>query len=409
MPSWISHSSSPDPELVSINLPWSKSMVNRLLLIFQVAGLPLNALTVFCDSQDSKELLDALQQKQGLISAGEGAAPYRFMLAFAAAKNLKCTLTAKGSMLRRSIAPLVNSLRDAGAEIDYAGAEGFPPVLIRSGIREFGKLQVNTETSSQFASALMLVAPLFPGKKHIQTSTKRVSEAYLKMSAALMEACGVAVTLDPNIEVSEGMYALPKPLPVEADWSAAAFFYSLCCMMRGTAFSFEGLKQDSLQGDSILPELFAGLGVRTEWNPNGSQCFAAQQNQKPAAHVDFSDTPDLLPAFLVACAAQKLRIHVTGIDHLAYKESNRLELLQRNFRKVQVSFQPQEKGWTLDASAWNPGISVVFETGKDHRIAMAFALFAVFTPVGLDDTDCVSKSFPGFWEQLRKCNLYLHD
>jgi 3-phosphoshikimate 1-carboxyvinyltransferase len=383
-------------------------MVNRLLLIFKVAGLPLDDLAPYCDSQDSKELWDALKHHEGQISAGEGAAPYRFMLAYAASKGLNCTLTAKGSMLRRSIAPLVNSLREAGAEIDYTGADGFPPVLIRSGIREFGKLQVNTETSSQFASALMLVAPLFPGKKYIETSTKRVSEAYLHMSAALMEACGVAVTLDPNIEVSEGMYALPKPFPVETDWSAAAFFYSLACMMPGTAFSVEGLKQHSLQGDSILPELFACLGVRTEWNPNGIACCATQQNQKPVAHVDFSDTPDLLPAFLVACAAQKRRIHVTGIDHLAYKESNRLELLQRNFRKIKVSFQPQAKGWTLDASGWNPGTSVVFETGKDHRIAMAFALLAVFTPVGLDDTACVAKSFPGFWEELRKCNLYLN-
>lgn len=409
MPSWISHSSSPDPEQVSIQLPWSKSLINRLLLIFRVAGLPLDALSAYCDSQDSMELLDALQQKEGLISAGEGAAPYRFMLAYAAAKDLKCTLIAKGSMLRRSIAPLVRSLREAGAEIDYAGAEGFPPVVIRSGIREFGRLQVNTETSSQFASALMLVAPLFPGKKYIKTSNHRVSEPYLHMSAALMDACGVPVQLHPNIEISEGMYAPPKPLPVEADWSAAAFFYSLACMMRSTAFSFEGLKQHSLQGDSILPELFSGLGVHTTWNPKGVECFAAQENQKPVAHVDFSGTPDLLPAFLVACAAQKQRIHVTGIDHLAYKESNRLELLQRNFRKVQVSFQPQENGWILDAAAWNPDASVVFETGKDHRMAMAFALFAVFAPVGLDDTACVSKSFPGFWEQLRKCNLYLND
>ncbi|MEN9511635.1 MAG: hypothetical protein RLZZ370_1454 [Bacteroidota bacterium] len=408
MPSWISHSSSPDPEKVSISLPWSKSIVNRLLLIFRVAGFPLDALSDYCDSQDSIELLEALQHKDGLISAGEGAAPYRFMLAYAAAQDLKCTLTARGSMLRRSIAPLVESLREAGAQLDYASAEGFPPVIIRSGIREFGKLQVNTETSSQFASALMLVAPLFPGKKHIQTSASRVSEPYLKMSAALMDACGIPVQLHPDIEISEGLYSLPNPLPVEADWSAAAFFYSLASMTRGTVFSFHGLKQDSLQGDSVLPQLYAGLGVRTEWNPNGSQCFAAQQNQSPATHLDFSDTPDLLPAFLVACAVQKLRIHVTGIDHLAYKESDRLELLQRNFKKIHVSFQPEQRGWTLDASGWKPETSVVFETGKDHRIAMAFALFAVFTPVGLDDTTCVSKSFPGFWEELRKCNLYLN-
>lgn len=408
MPSWISHSALPNPQRVAIHLPRSKSMVNRLLLIFKVAGFPLDDLAVYCDSQDSKELMAALAHHEGQISAGEGAAPYRFMLAYAAAKGLKCTLTAKGSMLRRSIAPLVNSLRDAGAEIDYTDAEGFPPVRIKSGIREFGKWQVNTETSSQFASALMLVAPLFSGKKIIQTSTRRVSEAYLHMSAALMNACGVAASLEPNIEVSEGMYALPSPLPVEADWSAAAFFYSLACMMPGTAFSFEGLKQNSLQGDSILTELFAGLDVCTEWNANGTECYTAPPNQKPAAQIDFSDIPDLLPAFLAACAAQKRRIHVTGIEHLAYKESNRLELLQRNFTKIHVSFQPEHQGWTLDATGWKPEASVVFETGKDHRIAMAFALFAVFGPVGLDDTACVAKSFPGFWEELRKCNLYLN-
>jgi 3-phosphoshikimate 1-carboxyvinyltransferase len=402
-------SSGPEFGHADIKLPWSKSLVNRILMLHRIAGLPLEKLESYCDCQDSLDLFHALQSGQARICVGEGAAPYRFMLALMSAEHRRITLDASGSMLQRNISPLVDALNDAGAEIRYAGTVGNPPVIIEKGLPDFQALSIDTSVSSQFASALMLVAPLFSGEKIIHTRGKRVSEPYLKMSAALMECYGVHATHDAckaEIQISPGMYLQPDLIPLEADWSAAAFFYTLSVLNPRCSIALEGLSRPSLQGDSALPELFAGLGVQTKWIQLGGILLQGQaQPVALPALIDFSDIPDLLPAFLVACAVRNVQIKVYGVAHLAQKESNRLAMLAKNFRNMGVAFYPEQASWVMDARQFNLPDNLHVETGNDHRMAMAFATLAVIKPVVLDNIQCTAKSFPGFWDQLKKCNL----
>lgn len=399
-----------EPCKAEIRLPWSKSLVNRLLLIHRIADLPLETLEPYCDCRDSRELYKALQQNTTHILVGEGAAPYRFCMALMAAFNKQVILEARGSMLHRDISPLVDALNAAGARIKYLGEPGKPPVLIEQGLHDFHGFVIDTEKSSQFASALMLVAPLFPGEKRIQTTGQSVSIPYLNMSAGLMAEYGVRVAQnlpESEIRIAAGSYKQPRQFPVETDWSAAAFFFTLVAIKPGSGIHLEGLHQHSLQGDSILPELFKPLGVETRWTQHGLDLFAVEPSTPLPAELNFSAFPDLLPAYLVACAARKQRISISGIGHLALKESNRTETLAQNFRTLGVDFFPEPDYWVFDASGFHIPDGLLIETAKDHRMAMAFAMLGLLKPLAMDDVDCVSKSFPGFWDALKKCNLNL--
>lgn len=395
-----------------IRLPWSKSLVNRLLLIHRVAGWSLSELEFCCDSNDSRELYMALQSGKDRICVGEGAAPYRFTLALMAALPRKVVLDAGGSMLHRDIAPLVDALNDGGADIRYLGEHGKPPVSIEQGLSGFQGLCITTEGSSQFASALMLVAPLFPGEKVIQTIGKSVSMPYLSMSAALMTQYGVRAILeiaDGQIRIAEGRYQKPSTLRVETDWSAAAFFYTLMVIHPALRIHIAGLHQESLQGDSILPKLYQPLGVVTQWQEQGLTLLTSNVSAPPPQELDFSAYPDLLPAFLVACAVRKHRIRIHGIAHLALKESDRTQIMAENFRNMGVHFFPEHDYWMFDAGGFIMPEGLHIKTANDHRIAMAFALLAAIKPISIDDIFCVNKSFPGFWDELKKCNLNLEN
>lgn len=407
MSPYLIHSGPEIPE-TEIRLPWSKSIVNRLLLIHYLAGLPLTELEPYCDCSDSRELYKALLQQNQHINIGEGAAPFRFCLALMTALNKHLILDARGSMLHRDISPLVDALNAAGASIKYLGETGKPPVIIEHGLNGFKDLTVDTENSSQFASALMLVAPLFSGEKVIEITGNSVSTPYLKMSAALMFHYGVQVQIDfkkAQIHISEGTYNKQHVLPVEADWSAAAFFYTLVSIHPETSIRIKGLHRNSLQGDSILPELFTPLGVETRWNEEGLELLSCKPSIPLPPEMDFREFPDLLPAFLVACAVGKRRVRINGIAHLAMKESNRTETLFLNFRKLGVDFFHDKNCWVFNADKFHIPDGLTIETAKDHRMAMAFAMLAVLKPLRLDDADCVNKSFPCFWDELKKCNL----
>lgn len=394
---------------VQISLPWSKSLINRLLMIYRVGGFPLEQLLPYCDCRDSRELFEALKSNDVRISGGEGAAPYRFTLALMAALNRPITLEATGSMQKRSIAPLVDALREAGAEIKYLKQYGYPPVQILRGIKAFHRLKVRSEQSSQFASALMLVAPLFPGEKRIFTGTG-VSSAYLQMSAALMKHCGVNTHFQQDTQeiiVASGSYAKPVQLPVEADWSAAAFFYVLASIQPELTLRMDGLSSQSLQGDCVLPELFSYLGVHTRRYSDGIEIHGGIPGNSMPGSLNFSSVPDLLPAFLVAAAVGKQHFRVEGVSHLAFKESDRLEAMARNLALFHVSFQAGGNDWIFDARSFRLNEKAYIQTFGDHRIAMAFAMLGALQEIQLDDGDCAAKSFPGFWEQLSLCKLNL--
>lgn len=369
------------------------------MMAARMAGANPSALAGLSDSGDTTHLLMALMADDQInIYIGEGAAPLRFFLAYRAARNLPCRITGSSALLSRPLLPLLYALEDAGAGLiidEHA-------VLLTRGMQRFGRLRLEPQVSSQFASALMLVAPLFHGEKSMVFEESPASLPYLEMTAAVMRSFGVETVIhDSGIDIRPGEYRMPEVLPLEADWSAAAFFYSLALCIPGTNIHMSGLKESSLQGDRMAAILYQKLGVDTTFSHDGAAILA---KRPVAAHIiyefDLRDQPDLAPALMAACAFTGTRARFRGIENLVYKESDRLHAMDVNLKAFGVHMNRiSDHEVEIDASDIRFPDSAVIQTFHDHRIAMAMAVFALKTELTFDDAACVNKSFPGFWHE----------
>jgi|GEM_PF-2485371 3-phosphoshikimate 1-carboxyvinyltransferase len=400
----------PAPDRVDIHLPWSKSHVNRLLLIDALARRNPERLSSYCDSNDSRELLQSLQNDNAAVNSGEGATPLRFLLAYRTAMNLTGRIDVSGTMQQRQAGSLVDALNALGADIRTEN--GYAPIHIHRGIDRFDRVMVDAQRSSQAVSALLLLAPLFPGTKTILTPGGRVSESYVAFSAGCLEHEGIRVETAPElIRVHPGSYASETSTQTpERDWSAAAFFLSLAVAMPGTAFHFPGLTLPSLQGDARALSYWQPFGLQYRTEPDGITCQCNADLRRPLPEsMDFAAVPDLVPAWIIAasvCTAAQVRL--TGTAHLSQKESNRMQRMAAGLKAWDVQLFEQEGDWILDTRQREIR-PLQIQTGGDHRIAMAFAVAAALTTVELDDSHCVAKSFPGFFNELEACNLLFQE
>ena len=400
----------PAPDRVDIHLPWSKSHVNRLLLIDALARRNPEHLAGYCDSNDSRELLLSLQNDKDAVNSGEGATPLRFLLAYRAAMNLHGRIDVSGTMQQRQVGSLVDALNALGADIRTEN--GYAPIHIHRGINHFDRVTVDAQRSSQAVSALLLLAPLFPGTKTILTPGGRVSESYVAFSAGCLEREGIRAETAPElIRVHPGSYASETSTQTpERDWSAAAFFLSLAVAMPGTDFHFPRLSLPSLQGDARALSYWQpfGLQYRTETDGISVWCQPDMTQTLPES-VDFSAVPDLVPAWIIAAAMRtSTEIRLTGTAHLSDKESNRMQRLAAGLKAWDIQLFEKEGDWILDTRQREIR-PLQIQTGSDHRIAMAFAVAAALTTVELDDSHCVAKSFPGFFNELEACNLLFQE
>jgi 3-phosphoshikimate 1-carboxyvinyltransferase len=398
------------PSRVEICLPWSKSHVNRILLIDALAKRNPERLAPYCDSNDSAELLRSLQSKADRVNSGEGATPLRFLLAYRAAMNLPGRIDVSGTMQQRQVGSLVDALNALGADIRTEN--GYAPIHIHRGIDRFDRVTVDAQRSSQAVSALLLLAPLFPGTKTIHTPGGRISESYVAMSAACLEREGIRVETEPEqIRVMPGTYKQTATEPVpERDWSAAAFFLSLAIAMPGTEFHFPGLTLPSLQGDARALSYWQPFGMQYRNETDGITCQCHPDLRGPLPEsMDFADVPDLVPAWIIAAAVRtNAEICLTGTAHLSDKESNRMQRMAEGLAGWDINLSENKGHWVLDTC--NRTIRpLCIQTGGDHRIAMAFSTAAALTAVELDDLHCVAKSFPGFFNELEACNLSLQE
>ena len=400
----------PAPDRVVIHLPWSKSHVNRLLLIDALARRDPERLAGYCDSNDSRELLLGLQNDKDAVNSGEGATPLRFLLAYRAAMNLPGRIDVSGTMQQRQAGSLVDALNALGADIRTEN--GYAPIHIHRGIDRFDRVMVDAQRSSQAVSALLLLAPLFPGTKTVLTPGGRVSESYVAFSAGCLEREGIRVAIEPEaIHVHPGPYKAQAPArQPERDWSAAAFFLSLTVAMPGTDFHFPGLSLPSLQGDARSLSCWQPFGLQYRNEAGGITCQCNPNLRRPLPEsMDFAAVPDLVPAWIMAAAmGTETLVRLTGTAHLSQKESNRMERMAAGLKAWDIQLFEQEGDWILDTRQKKIR-PLYIHTGSDHRIAMAFAVAAALTKVELDDRQCVAKSFPGFFNELEACNLLFQE
>lgn len=388
----------------AIHLPGSKSTSNRELIIRAIYGLPYTFRNL-SPSTDTKELNAALRKrKPQRIRAGEGGAPYRFLLAYLCTRPGIWELEASGSMQQRPIGPGVDALRKLGAQIDYLGKEGYPPVKIDGSRMKGGTVVVDATISSQFISALMLIGPTLPKGLRIRLDGEVVSQSYIDMTAYLMETWAAKVNVGEKvIEIAPGGYsAWRKSHTIESDWSAASPYYLITAFSEDAAIELLGLEYNSIQGDSVITELGNMFGVETMAHVRDQGVLLLPKDDVISdITMEISNHPDLVPYLAVWSIGQSIPMRMSGIDHLAWKESNRLESLARELPQVGGSFSREGEYWVAQPGPLPEGVPEIFSHG-DHRIAMAFAPLSMLTgQILIRQAEVVAKSYPAFWDDMK--------
>lgn len=401
---------------IHIDLPTSKSLSNRWLVLNHLLGSPF--LLRKTSSADDTQLLALLlrQLKRGSSThfycqnAGTVA---RFMLAILAITPGKWTLSGDPRLKERPMAPLIEALRGMGCDILCTEHEGFLPLTITGTTPARKMAELDPSASSQFVSAMLLIGPCMPNGLTLTLTDRASSRPYVEMTCAVLRQAGIEASVSANnrvYRVGERRAALSASKPVvtiERDWSSASYIYAAAALLPGVRMRMPGLSlSHTLQGDSVVAQLFADLGVTTQElrSPyraaTRSIAIRGGGTAKTLFEYNFIDCPDLLPAVLVTCAALGIKAKLKGVKNLRIKESDRLEALRQELAKMGGRMTISETSVTLYPSVLHPTEPVC--THNDHRIAMAFAVLTLRYPdLVIQNPETVSKSFPNFWEQLR--------
>lgn len=383
-----------------VQLPASKSEANRALIIAALAGGE-SELQNLSEANDTQLLQRLLKSDSETIDAEDAGTVMRFLTAYYAVTGQQKTLTGTERMCQRPIKVLVEALQELGAGITYLGEEGYPPLQI-SGFKGSGKkhLKVRSDISSQYVSALLMVAPLLPEGLELELEGKIGSRPYIEMTLALMKHFGVEANFEGNtITVPHQVYQ-PATFAVESDWSAASYWYSMVALAKEADITLLGLREDSHQGDKAIVDIMRRLGVYTEFKSEGVRLTKKHAEKRVA--FDFSNCPDLAQTIVALCAASGVAVEMTGLESLRIKETDRIQALQIEVLAMGASLDERTPG----IFQMNPTLMINrelnFRTYQDHRMAMAFAPIALLQPVQIQDPEVVRKSYPRFWEDLEK-------
>ena len=394
-----------NPIHTKIRLSSSKSESNRALIINAVSGnkCKLENLSDARDTVTMQRLLLSGEKTLDVIDAGT---TMRFLIALMAAKGENKILTGTARMCERPVKILVEALRSLGAEIDYLGNEGYPPVEIKGFKSKTDKIQIQGDVSSQYISALLMISPLLPNGLQLELTGKVTSRPYIEMTLELMKHFGVSHTWTNNsISVSKQEYTANE-YRIESDWSGASYWFSVVSLADQAEIELIGLKQNSLQGDSAIVKIMEKLGVTSKFTPDG--ILLTKQNSEKEETIDFADCPDLAQTVVACAAAKGVKLKITGIESLKIKETDRILALQNELKKYNASFNELSDGWYEVIPSTSIPENIKISTYDDHRMAMAFAPLAFRANIEIEDKHVVNKSYPGYWEDLKKAGFILN-
>jgi 3-phosphoshikimate 1-carboxyvinyltransferase len=384
----------------SVNLPASKSESNRALIIQALSGAAAE-LHNLSEANDTKVITHLLQSTADVLNAEDAGTVMRFMTAYLAVTNQHKTITGTPRMLHRPIGILVDALRQLGAQIEYLGQEGYPPLQFK-GIdrtRQYpDTLPVRGDISSQYISALLMVAPLFPQGLNIELEGRIGSRPYILMTLSLMKHFGVQGTFNGTSIVIPPQTYKANQYTIESDWSGASYWYSLVALAKEATVELKGLRQTSFQGDSVIATIMEHLGVRTTFVAD--EVILTKTDRVEPFRFDFTDCPDLAQTIAVVAATKGIAAEMTGLESLRIKETDRIAALQQELRKVGGDLEDKGNGLFQVVPARNIVGKPTFQTYEDHRMAMAFAPLALITPIIIEEPGVVRKSYPGFWQDL---------
>lgn len=384
-------------------LPASKSISNRALIINALAGNK-SGLHNLSDANDTQLMLRLVSSSDKTIDVEDAGTTMRFLTAFFAVTNQNKVLTGTARMKERPIALLVDGLRKLGSEINYLGIEGFPPhEIVNFSGQKTNQLAMRGDVSSQYISALMMVAPLLPQGLHLQLQGKIGSRPYIEMTAAIMKHFGADCEFKNDTIVVGHQKYTPAEYTIESDWSAASYWFAFAALSENADILLPRLFDKSLQGDSVIAELMKPLGVTAQ--KQGDLLKLTKSTTAKEISWDFTHCPDLAQTVAVVCAVKGIKGNFTGLESLRIKETDRIAALQNELGKIGGSLIEHDlEHWTLVPSDHIPS-SASFATYKDHRMAMAFAPLCTRMEVDIQNPDVVRKSYPNFWNDLRSFGI----
>jgi 3-phosphoshikimate 1-carboxyvinyltransferase len=391
------------PIRARIKLAASKSECNRALIIDALTHFQCE-LSNISEARDSQTMLRLLQSDELTADVIDAGTTMRFLTAYFTVTNQKKRMTGTPRMCERPIGILVDALRTLGAYIDYENVTGYPPLMLNGFVYSGqNELRIRGNVSSQYISALLLIAPSLPDGLTIILEGEVGSRPYIEMTLKQMEYFGIVYEADWNtniIQVKPSQYQ-PKNYAIESDWSGASYWYSIVALAADAEVELLGLKENSLQGDSDIVNIMAHLGVESTFTDHG-----VLLKKIPAAATlswDFTDCPDLAQTVAVCCAVKNIHLTLTGVESLKIKETDRIFALQEELKKLGAELNEVEANLKYEvvrkADSTTASTPSIF-TYDDHRMALAFAPVGMVHDIIIEEPGVVVKSYPGYWNDL---------
>jgi 3-phosphoshikimate 1-carboxyvinyltransferase len=393
---------------LTLDIAASKSESNRALIIKALAGgnAELSNLANARDTETMQHLLSTNEKVRDVLDAGT---TMRFCTAYYAISGSQHLMTGTTRMQQRPIGILVDALRELGAEIDYQKEDGYPPHLITGFDRSkaVNKLTIQGDVSSQYISALLMIAPSLPEGLTLELTGKIGSKPYIQMTLNLMEHFGIKAKWSENIISIPAQKYNDISYKIEGDWSGASYWYSIVALADEAEVELIGLRQNSNQGDSVLAKMMPQLGVATEYTERGIILTKCKSNSNFT--WDFTHCPDIAQTISVICAVKGVKARLTGLESLRIKETDRIEAIKNELEKFGVSVKTEgDEAISLDGAEFNHDFKdILINTYEDHRMAMAYAPLALINKLAIEEPDVVKKSYPDFWRDLKKAGFQI--
>jgi len=391
-----------------LNITGSKSETNRLLLL--KALFPNITLANTSNSDDSEVMQKALAGNDEIVDIHHAGTAMRFLTAyFAVNEGREVVMTGSSRMQERPIKILVETLAQLGVEISYLKEEGYPPIKIKGKKVTASKVNLAANVSSQYISALLLVASKLENGLELTLEGEITSIPYIKMTLALLKDLDIKTSFEGNvIKVYPKEAVETKEMIVESDWSSASYFFSLVALADAAKITLSSYKENSLQGDSELVSLYEKMGVKTTFENNKMTLEKVAGFNYQDVNFELNNTPDIAQTIVVTCLGLGIGCHLTGLHTLKIKETDRLEALRIELTKLGANISVTNDSLTLVPSQ-NINHNIHIATYNDHRMAMAFAPLAVKVPIIINDAEVVSKSYPDFWNDLKALNFQISE
>jgi len=385
----------------TIQLPASKSISNRALILNALSLAPFD-IDNLSDCDDTNVMIEAFRSGSNLIDVKAAGTSMRFLTAFLARTPGEWVITGTERMKERPINILVDALTSLGARIKYQGKVGYPPLQIKGTALNGGDIYLAGDVSSQFISALLMIAPTMNEGLTIHLEGNVISVPYIKLTLEMMSQFGVKTHWEGNrIRIHPEEYK-PTHYTVESDWSAASYWYEMAALAEDPRIELKGLFKNSMQGDSKVAELFTDLGIATEYTSDSVILTKTNRKTKKMFH-NFVNEPDLAQTFVVTCCMLGIPFMFTGLQSLKIKETDRIEALKAEMKKLgYIVYDSENSILEWDGERCQPDDKPIIKTYEDHRMAMAFAPVAMkLDSINIDTPMVVTKSYPRFWDDLK--------